>query len=128
MKKRSEVDQDYLYKIERAIAKKFGEDTIASPLSSWTPEKEKEYLSALRQQFLTEKEEEHNIEKHEGFSIRRLLFIKEKRICSCCETYSFKKQDDLFLNKFDVCAECYYKYIEGREDRWNSGWRPTGEK
>ena len=33
-------------KIEKAIAKKFGEEAITNPKSLWTDQKEKEYLSA----------------------------------------------------------------------------------
>ena len=32
--------------------------------------------------------------------------------------------DDLYMNKFDCCFNCYIQYVEGREARWHSGWRP----
>jgi hypothetical protein len=26
-----------------------------------------------------------------------------------------------------VCVNCFIEFIEDREDRWKSGWRPTSE-
>ena len=40
----SEKDPNYTVKVEKAIAKKYGEETIQHPKSNWTDEKEKEYL------------------------------------------------------------------------------------
>ena len=28
------------------------------------------------------------------------------------------------MNRFECCSQCYINYVEFREDRWNSGWRP----
>ena len=28
------------------------------------------------------------------------------------------------MNRFECCNQCYIEYVEFREDRWNSGWRP----
>ena len=36
----------------------------------------------------------------------------------------FNGQDDLYMNKFECCWECYIKWVEGREERWATGWRP----
>jgi hypothetical protein len=27
-----------------------------------------------------------------------------------------------------VCVFCFIEFIEGREERWRSGWRPTREQ
>ena len=35
-------DQNYVVKIEKAIADKYGEDTIQNPKAHWNDEKEKE--------------------------------------------------------------------------------------
>ena len=35
-----------------------------------------------------------------------------------------KRNNDVYFSKFGCCFECYVKWIEDREDRWNSGWRP----
>ena len=31
------------------------------------------------------------------------------------------------MSKFECCFKCYIDYVEGREDRWKSGWRPNKE-
>ena len=28
------------------------------------------------------------------------------------------------MNRFECCGQCYIVYVEFREDRWKSGWRP----
>ena len=35
---------DYVVRVEKEIAKKFGEETIQNPKSGWDAEKEKEYV------------------------------------------------------------------------------------
>jgi len=37
-------DPNEIVKIEKAIAQKYGEDTIANPKHYWNEEKEKEYV------------------------------------------------------------------------------------
>jgi len=33
------------------------------------------------------------------------------------------------MKKFDCCYECYIQFVDGREERWKSGWRPQlGDK
>ena len=55
-----------------------------------------------------------------------LLAINKEanRSCPVCDKYSFSLNDDLFLNKYDCCYECYVIYVEDREERWKKGWRP----
>jgi len=26
--------------------------------------------------------------------------------------------------KYDCCEKCFIKYVDGREERWQKGWRP----
>ena len=70
----------------------------------------------------------HGDEKIEvdGILMSRKLLNREttKRSCPVCGAYSFKIRDDVFMNKFDCCYNCYIQWIEGREDRWKTGWRP----
>ena len=40
-------DPNYAVKVEQAIAKKYGDDTVVNPKSGWDDEKEKEYLRAV---------------------------------------------------------------------------------
>ena len=35
-----------------------------------------------------------------------------------------KKQEEKNMAKFDCCFKCFIQWIEGREDRWKTGWRP----
>ena len=40
-------DPNYAIKVEQAITKKYGEETVQHPKKGWTDEKEKEYLEDL---------------------------------------------------------------------------------
>ena len=39
-----EKDWDYIAKVEKAISKKYGKETVQNPKASWDEEKEKEYI------------------------------------------------------------------------------------
>ena len=41
-------DPDYAIKVEKAIAEKYGTDTVQNPKGSWDDEKEKNYLDSLK--------------------------------------------------------------------------------
>ena len=41
-------DPNYIVKVEKEIAKKYGDKTIQHPKSQWTDEKEKEYVKQLK--------------------------------------------------------------------------------
>lgn len=30
--------------------------------------------------------------------------------------------------QFGCCSDCHIEFVEGREDRWNSGWRPDANE
>ena len=51
---------------------------------------------------------------------------RQSRICDICSSYSVSHADDAYMAKFKCCFNCYIQHIEGREERWNSGWRPNG--
>jgi hypothetical protein len=117
--------------VEQAIAKKYGAATVANPKSGWNEEKEKEYLEQLKEAETLENNRTSVREKTEvgGFLIiKKLLNKGVERICPTCEVYSFSLKDDLYMNKFDCCFNCYLQYVEDREERWVSGWRPSKEK
>ena len=46
-------DLNYIAKLEQAIAKKYGEDSIINPKSLWTDEKEEQYLKDLKESLET---------------------------------------------------------------------------
>ena len=120
-------DPNYAVKVEQAIAKKYGEETVVNPKSQWDDEKEKEYLDELKQVYYNnvDKEDLDKEEVNGVFIPKKLLKEESNRSCSTCNTYSFKSKDDVYMTKFDCCFKCYIQYIEGREDRWKKGWRPN---
>ena len=113
--------------IEKAIEKKYGSETIAHPRAEWDDEKEKKYLEEIKK--LSEKKrtvaEKSDKVDNGGFFISKKLLNKEiRRECPVCSVYSFDMKDDIYMNKFECCYECYFQYVDGREERWLTGWRP----
>ena len=126
----SKKDQNYIASIEKAIAQKYGIDTIQNPKSNWTDEKEQEYLSQLKKFSENERRQQDQEEKVEtnGYFISKKLLNKEtNRTCPVCDTYSFDLKDDVYMSKFECCFKCYIQWVEDREERWATGWRPQGE-
>jgi len=124
-------DLNKIVKVEKAIAKKFGQETIINPKSKWDDEKEQEYLQQLKEFYSRQRKKADNDEKinEEGFLLSKNLINREsKRVCTTCSEYSFNMKDDLYMNKFDCCWKCYIQWVEDREERWLSGWRPNNDK
>jgi len=116
-------DLNKIAKIEKAIAKKYGMETIINPKSFWSDEKEAEYLEQVKQ-FYKKDTQKEKVQK-DGFLLSKNLITKEnKRKCPVCEVLSFKLKDDLYMNKFDCCFNCYIQHVEFNEEKWLSGWRP----
>tara|TARA_R110000851_G_scaffold189584_2_gene339824 strand:- start:64 stop:447 length:384 start_codon:yes stop_codon:yes gene_type:complete len=114
-------------KYEVAISKKYGKETIKHPKADWDDEKEKDYQQQIKDLYQKEKKQEEKNEKIEmdGFLISKKLFNKDSnRNCPVCSSYSFDLKDDVYMAKFDCCFKCFIQWIEGREDRWKTGWRP----
>ena len=119
-------DPDYIVKIERAIAKKYGKEAIDNPKKFWNQEKEKEYLKQLKEFYkIKESKEDIKVENKGFFVSEKVLQKDSKRQCPVCELYSFHIKDDLYMNKYKCCFKCYVQYVEGREERWKTGWRPN---
>jgi len=117
-------DPNYAIKVEKAIAEKYGEETVQHPKKEWTDEKENKYLSQLKQIYSSKQDQRDHVEV-DGVLISKKLITKEsKRSCPVCNVYSFKSRDDVYMSKFDCCEKCYIQWIEGREERWKKGWRP----
>lgn len=122
-------DLNQIAKIEKAMSKKFGHESIVNPKSGWDDEKEKEYLEQLKDFYSEEEKREEDKINKDGFFIPRNLINKEiERVCPVCETYSFSGKDDLYMNKFECCWKCYIQWVEDREERWTNGWRPNKEQ
>ena len=120
-------DPNYAIKVETAIAEKYGNETVKNPKQDWNDEKENNYLSQLKQMHTKEiEEEDHDKQEVNGVLIPRKLIMKNSnRSCPICNTYSFKSNDDVYMTKFTCCEKCYIQWVEGREERWKTGWRPN---
>jgi len=121
-------DWDKLARYEQAISKKYGKEAVQNPKANWTDEKEQEYLDQIKKQAEKYIHLQGECEKVDinGILIPKKLLNKESnRTCPTCGVYSFDLRDDLYMNKFDCCRECYIKWVEDREERWLSGWRPN---
>jgi len=120
-------DLNDIASVEKAISKKYGVETIVNPKSTWDEFKEAEYIKQLREVVKKDGGSSKDAPKVElnGFLLSEKLINKSsERTCPACDTYSFDKKDDLYMNRFGCCLKCYIKFVEGREDRWASGWRP----
>ena len=124
----SDKDWNRIAKIEQAISKKYGEEAIQNPKGNWSDEKEQQYLKQIKRlaekEFaLRDKDEKVNVN---GILIPKKLLNKESnRTCPVCSVYSFNIRDDVYMNKFECCFQCYVRWVEDREERWQSGWRPN---
>tara|TARA_Y100000361_G_scaffold99912_1_gene89715 strand:- start:1137 stop:1529 length:393 start_codon:yes stop_codon:yes gene_type:complete len=115
---------------EVAISKKYGKEAIQHPKALWDDEKEKDYQEQIRDLYQKERRQEEKNEKLEidGILISKKLFSKNSsRNCPVCDAYSFNLKDDVYMAKFDCCFKCYIQWVEGREGRWEEGWRPGEE-
>tara|TARA_Y100000310_G_scaffold12815_1_gene13203 strand:- start:308 stop:694 length:387 start_codon:yes stop_codon:yes gene_type:complete len=120
-------DLNQIAAIEIAIKKKYGAEAIANPLGSWTPEKEKEYLEQLQDLARQEDDEaaEDEFEDLNGVLIHKKLVNRRKENrCDTCKSKITNLDDDVSYTKFGACFKCYINYIESREERWKTGWRP----
>lgn len=121
----SNKDLNQIAKIEKAIKEKYGAEAIQNPKGSWDREKEEKFLKDLKPFYLTSKRKKEEID-HDGFTLRhRKTKTQIGRTCPVCESYSFSETDDVYMVKFDCCFKCYIQYVQDREERWNSGWRPN---
>ena len=111
--------------LEKAIEKKYGKEAIQNPKNFWDKEKEEKYLEQLKDFYGNSGHRKSEYETAAGFRIKtKKSKTEDSRLCPVCDEYSFSSKDDLYMNKFDCCFKCYIKFVESREERWNSGWRP----
>jgi hypothetical protein len=123
-------DPNYIAAVEKAITEKYGKDTVQDFRHEWKEEKEKEYLNQLKE--MRVKRDKYSINK-EAVTVgdvkitKRRDRQKEDRTCPVCKTYSFSRKDDLYMNRFKCCHDCYIDFVFGREQAWKDGNRPTDE-
>lgn len=119
-----EKDLNKVAKIEKAIKEKYGEEAIQNPKNSWDEQKEKLYLDSLKEFYANQKTTK-TTQKLQGFTLRQKSKVKVKNSnCPVCDSYLGSAKDDLYIFKFQCCFDCYIQYVEGREERWKTGWRP----
>ena len=47
--------------------------------------------------------------------------------CPLCKLIMRGKSTQTYF-KYGVCVNCTIQFVEGREDRWKTGWRPSPEQ
>ena len=121
-------DPNYAVKVEQAIAKKYGDETVKNPKALWDDKKEQQYLDQLKESYYVDQDPDYDKTEVDGVFIpSKLLKEESRRSCPVCNTYSFKSNDDVYMAKFECCEKCYIQWVEGREARWIKGWRPNNE-
>ena len=121
-------DPNYVLKVEKAISEQYGTETVQHPAKNWTSEKEEihlEQLKILNRKLDKISEKLEKVEVQGVLMSKKLLNKDSNRVCEICNVYSFDIKDDIYMNKYDCCRTCYIQWIEGREERWSSGWRPN---
>jgi len=123
-------DPNYIAAVERAITEKYGKNTVQDFRNDWEEEKEKEYLKQLKDRSKNRDTKNKNHINIEDGSVLIKRPNKEQpadRTCPVCKTYSFSPKDDLYMNRFECCYDCYIDFVDDRLERWKSGWRPDEE-
>ncbi len=123
MNKQKDLNQ--IAKIEKAIKDKYGEEAIQNPKGSWDKEKEAKYLKDLKSFYKNDKRQKTTETVGDIVINKSKAAYKVDRKCPVCNAYSFSAKDDVYMTKFSCCFDCYIQYVEGREERWKTGWRPN---
>ncbi len=101
--------------VEKAIAEKYGPDTIANPKQFWTPEKEEQYKE---QEKTREARRASNpvgeVEQNGVLISEKLINRTHKNECPRCERYTLLAKDEIYFTKYDCCFRCYVEHIEDR--------------
>jgi hypothetical protein len=117
------TDWDKIAAVEKAVKEKYGDAAIHNPKANWNEEKEKNYIEQVKEQanILKQKSQIQETIDENGFLVKKkLITTKTIRVCPVkdCKRYSFSLKDDVYMNKFECCYECFIKYVEGREELW----------
>ena len=109
-------DPNYIAAVEKAISEKYGTQAAHNLKSNWTPEKEKEYLEQLKET------------TRSNSAKKKRPPVSTDRTCPVCKTYSFSIRDDIYMNRFKCCYDCYIDFAKSHPERWSNGWRPPQEE
>ena len=117
-----EKDWDFIARLEKAIAKKYGDVATHNPSRYWDEDKEKEYLEQLKEQ--RKKEDARSSRKEhkevDGILVSTKLINKSGfDVCPVCSKYGLNVKDEICMYKHACCFTCYVKNIEGREKNGN---------
>ena len=121
-------DQNYVAKVEKAIKEKYGDKGIHNPRSGWDQEKEEEYLQELKkinEKHFAQEAHQEKINKDGVLLSKKLLMKSGNASCPTCKKYNLHSRDEIYVLRWDCCETCYIKHVEGREERWKQGWRPS---
>ena len=121
-------DPNYLAAAEKAISEKYGEETIQNPANNWDEEKERTYLQQMKELYAKTSNNSSWKDKIDvnGIKVSKKLLNRDSlKSCPVCGVFPRKSMDDVCLAKFECCNKCYIQYVEGREERWQKGWRPN---
>jgi hypothetical protein len=130
MTRKPKRDIEYVGKVEKAISDKYGQEAVVNPRLLWDEEKEKEYREQVKEnaEKYYKKDEDNDVIENNGIFIsKKLLNKRNSSSCDVCSKYMLDIQDNVFMAKWGCCQGCYVKWVEDREDRWLSGWRPEKE-
>lgn len=119
-------DYNRIAAFEKAIAEKYGKDTVQDFRSQWEQEKEQEYLDQLKTRN-TKRDKQNDRQEIKAGDIvikKRDKKDNQSRICPVCKTYSFSIKDDLYMIRYDCCYRCYVDFVETNEASWKQGDRP----
>tara|TARA_B100000214_G_scaffold53891_2_gene34340 strand:- start:3728 stop:4069 length:342 start_codon:yes stop_codon:yes gene_type:complete len=108
-------DLNKIASIEKAIKDKYGPDAILNPRGSWTKEKEKKHIKALK--LARKNAKQKKTISFADFKVKESKFresLKQENVCPVCGSYSLDQSDDVYMAKFDCCQKCYILNIEGR--------------
>lgn len=124
-------DIEYIAKVEKALEEKYGPEATINPYSLWNEEKEEQYLGQVKEnaekQFQNEKDSD--IVENEGIFINKKLLTRSNAIsCPICDKYLIDSRDNVYILKWECCHACFVRWVEDREERWKTGWRPNREK
>ncbi len=123
-------DLNYIAALEKAVEQEYGHQATINPKSLWNEDKEKEYLNQLKEFEVLDRKTMTLQEKVDvnGVLIPKKLFNSDtNKTCNICDTYSFNREDDIYLTKFKSCFKCYVNHIEGREHKYLSGDKNNGK-
>ncbi len=110
-------DLDYIATLEKVLAETYGKNSVQDFRATWEPQKEEQYLEQLKDAA------KKSASKNSKDQTKNIL-----RTCPVCKTYSFSIRDDLYMNRFKCCYDCYIDFAKSHPERWSNGWRPPQEE